>query len=36
MPQSLSMVVDEMPDPISAEFNLVLQQNRIGVPIERF
>ena len=34
VPQSLSMVVDEMPDPISAEFNLVLQQNRIGVPIE--
>ena len=28
------MVVDEMPNPISAEFNLVLQQNRIGVPIE--
>ncbi len=34
VPQALSMVVDEMPDPISAEFNLVLQQNRIGVPIE--
>ena len=34
VPQSLSMVVDEMPDPIAAEFNLVLQQNRIGVPIE--
>ena len=34
VPQALSMVVDEMPDPISAEFNLVLSQNRIGVPIE--
>ena len=34
VPQALSMVVDEMPDPIAAEFNLVLQQNRIGVPIE--
>ena len=34
VPQALSMVVDEMPDPISSEFNMILQQNRIGVPIE--
>lgn len=34
MPQSLGMVVDEMPIPISQEFNLVLQQNKIGVPLE--
>ncbi len=34
VPQAISMVVDEMPDPISAEFNLILSQNRIGVPIE--
>ena len=34
VPQALSMVVDEMPSPISAEFNMILQQNRIGVPIE--
>jgi len=34
VPQALSMVVDEMPDPISAEFNMILSQNRIGVPIE--
>lgn len=34
VPQALSMVVDEMPEPISAEFNMILQQNRIGVPIE--
>ena len=34
LPQSLAMVVDEMPAPISEEFNLVLQQNRIGVPLE--
>lgn len=34
VPQALSMVVDEMPDPISAEFNLILSQNRIGIPIE--
>ncbi|MGE3609460.1 MAG: type II secretion system F family protein [Bacteriovoracaceae bacterium] len=32
--QSIGMVVDEMPAPISQEFNLVLQQARIGVPID--
>lgn len=34
VPQALSMVVDEMPVPISQEFNIVLQQNKIGVPLE--
>ena len=32
--EALSMVADEMPDPISSEFNMILSQNRIGVPIE--
>lgn len=34
VPQALGMVVDEMPAPVSQEFNLILQQNRIGVPLE--
>jgi tight adherence protein B len=34
VPQAIGMVVDEMPSPISQEFNLILQQNRIGVPLE--
>ncbi|PIP90880.1 MAG: hypothetical protein COW01_00935 [Bdellovibrionales bacterium CG12_big_fil_rev_8_21_14_0_65_38_15] len=34
LPQSLGMVVDEMPQPISQEFNMILQQNKIGVPLE--
>lgn len=34
VPQSLGMVVDEMPAPVSQEFNVMLQQNRIGVPLE--
>ena len=34
VPQALGMVVEEMPIPVSQEFNLVLQQNRIGVPLE--
>jgi tight adherence protein B len=34
MPQAIGMIVDEMPSPISQEFNLMLQQNRIGVPLE--
>jgi tight adherence protein B len=34
MPQAIGMIVDEMPAPISQEFNLMLQQNRIGVPLE--
>ncbi|OFZ25088.1 MAG: hypothetical protein A2381_14220 [Bdellovibrionales bacterium RIFOXYB1_FULL_37_110] len=34
VPQSIGMVVDELPIPISQEFNLILQQNKIGVPLE--
>ena len=34
VPQALGMVVNEMPAPVSQEFNLILQQNRIGVPLE--
>ena len=34
VPQALGMVVNEMPAPISQEFNLILQQNRIGVPLD--
>jgi len=34
VPQSLGMVVDEMPGPVSQEFGLMLQQNKIGVPLE--
>ena len=32
--QSIGMVVDELPIPISQEFNLVLQQNKIGATLE--
>jgi len=34
VPQAIGMVVDEMPAPISQEFNLILQQNKIGIPLE--
>src|SRR5690606_18353773 len=34
LPQAVGMVVDEMPQPISQEFNMILQQNRIGMPLE--
>lgn len=34
VPQSIGMVADEMPNPISQEFSLMLQQNRIGVTLE--
>jgi tight adherence protein B len=34
VPQALGLIVDEMPPPISQEFNVILQQNRIGVPLE--
>lgn len=34
VPQAIGMVVDEMPPPVSQEFNILLQQNRIGVPLE--
>lgn len=32
--QAVGLVVEEMPDPIKQEFNLLLAQNRIGVPID--
>lgn len=32
--QSAELVTQEMPDPIRQEFNLLLAQNRIGVPID--
>lgn len=34
VPQAIGMVVDEMPAPVSQEFSVMLQQNRIGVPLE--
>ncbi|MBC7715270.1 MAG: type II secretion system F family protein [Rhizobacter sp.] len=34
VPQSIGMIVSEMPNPISQEFNIILQQNRIGMPLE--
>lgn len=34
VPQSIGMVVDELPAPVSQEFNMILQQTRIGVPLE--
>lgn len=34
LPQSLGMVVDELPKPVSQEFNTILQQTKIGVPLE--
>lgn len=34
VPQAIGMVVDEMPPPVSQEFNIILQQNRIGVTLE--
>ncbi len=34
LPQAVGMVVDEMPKPISEEYNLILAQNRIGVPLD--
>lgn len=34
VPQSIGMVVDELPAPVSQEFNLVLQQSKIGVPLD--
>ncbi|MDD5355455.1 MAG: type II secretion system F family protein [Candidatus Omnitrophica bacterium] len=32
--QSLEILVEEMPNPISQEFSLVLRENRMGVPLE--
>ncbi len=34
VPQSLGMVVNELSPPISQEFGLILQQNRIGLTLE--
>ncbi len=34
VPQSLALVVDELPKPISQEFGLILQQAKIGVPLD--
>ncbi len=34
VPQSIGMVVDELPAPVSQEFNLILQQAKIGVPLD--
>lgn len=34
LPQAIGMVVDELPSPISQEFNVILQQSKIGVPLE--
>lgn len=34
LPQSIGMVVDELPAPVSQEFNIILQQTKIGVPLE--
>ena len=34
VPQSLGLVVDELPPPVSQEFNQILQQTKIGVPLE--
>ena len=34
VPQALGMVVSELNPPISQEFNMILQQNRIGVTLE--
>ena len=32
--QAVTLVVEEMPNPIKQEFNLLLAQNRVGVPID--
>lgn len=32
--QSLSIVVEQMPNPMSQEFNLVLSENKVGVSVE--
>jgi tight adherence protein B len=34
VPQALQLCVDEMPNPISQEFGLVLSQNKLGVSLE--
>ncbi|MBI2026596.1 MAG: type II secretion system F family protein [Deltaproteobacteria bacterium] len=32
--QAIGVVVDEMPNPFSQEFNLILSQQRVGVPMD--
>lgn len=34
VPQALGMVVDELPAPVAQEFNLILQESRVGSPLE--
>ena len=34
LPQAVGLVVEELPAPLSQEFNLILQQTKIGVPID--
>lgn len=34
VPQALQIVVDELPNPISQEYGLVLSQNKLGVSLE--
>ncbi len=34
VPQALQLVSDELPNPISQEFGLVLSQNKLGVTLE--
>ncbi|NCN27677.1 hypothetical protein GW915_08895 [bacterium] len=35
VPQTLQIVVEEMPAPISQEYNLVLSENKVGLPLEK-
>jgi len=35
VPQTIQIVVDEMPSPINEEFGLVLKENQIGLPLEK-
>jgi tight adherence protein B len=35
VPQTVQIVVDEMPNPIKEEFNLVLTENKIGLTFEK-
>ena len=34
VPQSIGMVVEELPPPVSQEFNVILQQTKIGVTLD--
>ena len=34
LPQACGMITSELPNPVAQEFNLILQQNRLGVPID--